>query len=1036
MNTTLLHRLAWKELRTLRALWLSLLVAAVVLQVGLMGFFEAHGIRWQWLCGVMLTLPSVYALACTSLTFAGEREEGTDQLLCRLGTPPGLLLGIKFGLSVLTTAVMFGLLYVWTMLLLKSAVPHSKVVDIAHELPNHLLVALAWTTGFLSFGLLFSLLFHRVLPCLLATAVAASVLPLVATVIVDWVLPGSGVSGNWLDWTIRLGVVPVLLVATSVWLAQTWDETRWPRIVERLLESWHALVAGRGRSVETSESARSTSGLCRRMLRSIGLCLPDESLSAWRREVRRLLWLEWRHAWRVMALMLVAFGVYLGGQFLLVQWGSHLVAKEFPFVMALVAFLFGAFSFQAQQSGQRFRDLAGHGATPAAIWIVKQMLWLTVTLVTMFVMTVLAGSLGFGSQPSALEGLWRPLAYGLNGDRLVGWLNERLLVGASLWSLLANLVLVVGLCFGVGQLVSLLIGRAVTAAAVGFVLVAIAFGWQQLTAWIAIPSGLAVLPLVVGLLAASAVRMTDWLEERNSIRGWLRVFLAFAVPSLVTLIGVPIYRVAEVPSMISAIADHRDLRALEHVRLGVLPEAKKTAEWWMRLAESLEDEPIYVRKVLEAAPDSTEPVEKEDLRVLRHLAELRHELVTLSAPQNRDWLSKNARQLDEILRLAPGLENCAFDEDLFESSDDRANLRFRKLSQLAALLKVAADVSIAEGKLDDGLLRLLALLRLSEHMQQNALFWAVHNGEQLESATWQFLAQWARHPAQTGDSLRAALGRPATAMPHPLQVALKKHVALRPPPSQVVVMAYAQAKRDIVQHWPDYGWPVTWMFWERQRYERLLDYSAAVAMADMHSWLDDSEYWQGDDRFVKRTMWVHEDLTVNRKRALVLQSSTWNPSAFRQSRFLWGYGSEWQRANERGEASAWRRGFLATLALRAFQLDHGRWPTQWDELIGPYLDRVPVDPWTGVPFDLRPQGYPFEVVTSHGRVPANVPLFTSRGPHGQHLQLTVDDSAVEGAASQPQWMLVSPYLRHSWPPSKDERETALQLLAFPLLPTK
>jgi hypothetical protein len=35
MNTKLLHRLAWKELRTLRALWLSLLAMAFVLELGL-----------------------------------------------------------------------------------------------------------------------------------------------------------------------------------------------------------------------------------------------------------------------------------------------------------------------------------------------------------------------------------------------------------------------------------------------------------------------------------------------------------------------------------------------------------------------------------------------------------------------------------------------------------------------------------------------------------------------------------------------------------------------------------------------------------------------------------------------------------------------------------------------------------------------------------------------------------------------------------------------------------------------------------------
>ena len=85
MNTTLLYRLAWKELRTLRPLWLSLLGMGLVLHAGGVWFMDQHTYeRAPYLFGVALWLPAVYSLACAAMAFAGEREEGTDQFLSRM----------------------------------------------------------------------------------------------------------------------------------------------------------------------------------------------------------------------------------------------------------------------------------------------------------------------------------------------------------------------------------------------------------------------------------------------------------------------------------------------------------------------------------------------------------------------------------------------------------------------------------------------------------------------------------------------------------------------------------------------------------------------------------------------------------------------------------------------------------------------------------------------------------------------------------------------------------------------------------------
>ena len=1030
MNTKLLHRLAWKELRSLRALWWALLAMAIALQFGMVWFFDPRLAdrfpRKDWLFGVALTLPVIYAWACSAMSFSGEREDGTDHFLSRMAAPPLSLLGVKLGICVASTLTMFVVLYSLVLFVAGMVVPeiwYSLVPKLEH-VPQWRLEALAWSVGFWSFGVFFSLVFHRVLPCLVATALATTALQWV-----PFALFGIGGTAVWLGWLLRLCIVPALSLLASTWLVQSWDECRWPRFVERLIEAWWRVIVMRSRRTNSALAAEQLSGGWRALAQPIGLFWPDEWLPAWRRETRRLLWLEWRQAWRVMAFVLAAFGVYVACQKLFVPWGSVLVAKEFPFVMALVSFVFGAWSFQAQQSGQRFRGFAGHGASPAAMWFIKQGTWFAVTLLTMVILASITAWLSGGRhfvywEPDH-ESLWRRLGYGLSSGELAHWARHPQLQSESLGGVVSSCVLAVGLCFGVGQLVSLLMARAVTVATVGFVLAAFAFGWQQLTALAAIPPGLAVLPLIVGLLLASAVRMTDWLEERNSVRGWLRVIAACVVPSLVTLFGVPVYRVEEVPPIMSPEFESYDVRHL--TADNVSSDAKEVGQWWLRLAESIQGEPIF-------------PSDERERRATAspHWGDRHFEFVACDKLQNREWLTENSGLVSEMLRLAPQFEDCAFEADLFEGSNDRtANFRMKRLSQLAVLLKMSAKAAIADGKLDEGLQHYLVLLRLSEHMQQHAQLWPAHNGERLEVACWSFLIQWALHPAQTGDSLRAALGRSANGAPHPLLAALKKHVELLPSPEEVVAEEFSVTKQELAKSSREAHWPISWIFWERQRAERVLNYSAAVASENLLHWIKDSrENWEGDARLVKRSFLVHYPPTRKQMLAAFLQHSTLNPNADRHHPFVWSgeYTSDSQRVNARAEASVWRRGLVATLALRAFQLDHGRWPAQWDELIGPYLDRVPVDPWNGLPFELRPQGYPFEVEILGSRIPAHTPLFVSRGQYDQRFVPVVRAPADGETTPQTEWFAVGPYEMNPWPPK--DREVVLWLIAFPLSATE
>ena len=48
-----------------------------------------------------------------------------------------------------------------------------------------------------------------------------------------------------------------------------------------------------------------------------------------------------------------------------------------------------------------------------------------------------------------------------------------------------------------------------------------------------------------------------------------------------------------------------------------------------------------------------------------------------------------------------------------------------------------------------------------------------------------------------------------------------------------------------------------------------------------------------------------------------------------------------------------RRAATLLLALEAWKAQHGRFPDTLDELVGTYLDRLPLDPYSGKPFLYR-----------------------------------------------------------------------------------
>jgi hypothetical protein len=66
------------------------------------------------------------------------------------------------------------------------------------------------------------------------------------------------------------------------------------------------------------------------------------------------------------------------------------------------------------------------------------------------------------------------------------------------------------------------------------------------------------------------------------------------------------------------------------------------------------------------------------------------------------------------------------------------------------------------------------------------------------------------------------------------------------------------------------------------------------------------------------------------------------------------------------KVETYRRATRLILALEAWKLEHRELPKSLDELEDKYLDKVPVDPYTGKAFGYGPTGFPYSIVSEPG----------------------------------------------------------------------
>ena len=96
---------------------------------------------------------------------------------------------------------------------------------------------------------------------------------------------------------------------------------------------------------------------------------------------------------------------------------------------------------------------------------------------------------------------------------------------------------------------------------------------------------------------------------------------------------------------------------------------------------------------------------------------------------------------------------------------------------------------------------------------------------------------------------------------------------------------------------------------------------------------------------------------------------------------------------------------------RAHRQQHGRLPDRLEELVGPFLERLPADPVNGLAFDYRPQGIPFGVGSDGAIIPPQTPLLSSPGSMAARFEPVTTDY----------WNRVGHNLSDEVPSNKDVR---------------
>lgn len=908
MNNSIFLRLVWKEYRLQRAFWISMVVlAALFCAIVLWAARESEPeFRTIWLFDVALVLSALYALGCGATLFATEHEAGTYDFQRALPVSWHQFFFAKVTFAVASTLAMIGLLSSLAAILAGFPLPDPQSqLELWAFWGPAVLEALLW-------GMFFSLLLARPLKAAVLAGVAVSVSAGFA-----WVIClEAGARHHHQPYLHLMGVRAVLISiipVVTIWLGYRWFRERLIPLPQVGLPRTHRKF--------TDEAARTLLDLTPTKGSVLG----------------RLVWQHFRQSAGMLAVLTalvvplfltaVCLCVYVFGWMEPGEPSWHLWSGRWAGVVGLTAWvsvaLAGGCTFLGDQRRRGFRFLAERGVRPGHVWLTRHSVW--------------AGAVLFWTAftlPFYLLAVARhfPSLHGL----------------ASSAGLVLGLVI---LAYAAGQLSSMFVSSGILAGTFSVMLAALLYCWAGLMAVLDVPWLWSVAPIPLALLLATWLRTPHWLLERNTLRAWLPTVLALAVPTVAIATSVCMYRVYSVPY-----ADP-GFDPQEYAKPAT-SEARATADMYRRAMDLYVSPPRKQGEDGHLRSPSSRPGSPLTSAETAWLNENQDAIrLTIEATRRTacDFCARSGRT--DVNRHVSGFD--AADDYYGWSGWASSGQLVLSFDALGDLLVTSARLLESEGDLDAALQRYLAALRLSVHLRQGTR--SPRAADRVERRVYDCLPFWATRADQTAASVRTAIKEVEKLqqnVPSSTGAIKSDHVLVER------VLAGDLDPVEVIEFdrlLPTSTWGVIaaqWLPWERARTRRalnlftrrqleLLDEVESSVRGNRTCDLPDDPNYDRDWHALERTTWLLN--VFSRPRGCYMLAGQQGYTHYDSPR---GYflACDFVRMETR------RRAVRLQLALAGWRIEHGQLPGRLDELAGPFLERVPLDPYTAQPFQYFPEG--------------------------------------------------------------------------------
>ncbi|TWT60491.1 ABC transporter permease [Rubinisphaera italica] len=865
------------------------------------------------------------ALLMGVLMFAGEREFGAENLLRRLDIPPWQIWASKVIVAMCGLLVLVGCLFMinWLVIVSLRLMGDPRVTNayLSSESMDFFWGPSLSVITALELGILFSCLTNRLLTALVGAVIALIILTITlsdSTLMQD-------VADLYFRWHWKYGVLIVILAGLDALVIQRWLTGRqlvglsgweWPSL------QWNVVAYG-------------------------------HRLSPKWRFASRVLWCEVRQSgWSWMLLML--FAVVM--EILFTWWGDMQIPS---FSWVLIPFLLGVLCFYSEQNRSRPRFWYQRGATGFDFWLSKNAIWLLVLFSILFTVQMIqfAGQGGWAGSTRDTSSFWVRLSQAsipiseinLNSP----WVIALVVFFATqkMMLMVSQIVLAILCTLGINFFWIMMIGQGVN--------------YAEVSLWIVFT------PVIIAYGYLSWMKTADLLADRNErFRFRWSMLLALPLAVLIGFIGFCSYRAYSVPL-------NRSLFGLAHLKLS---EQETDAEFTQRYRSlcqefvELESEHSEVeRKWREEprTPTSEDPTGESKLMALREKhwalrAPIAHQIMQLLEQQVdagkplliETQVIENKRTVNTLdyhhLKSRILWASRYLPEELIGNHSAQKELRYLwdyDALYAKTLYEYRSFMS------NENMARLFYNSRSTDKKSTGLIYhlYAEENSESLKELAIECKVRESNLP-KLSDIVENKYAGTYQGLQNINSIALEKlKTALFPTPEQL----------------------------NSTHQDNLLGEAMLVMPLMLPS---EQEHFRRTLINTSNDVWSE----ARRLDALVLNDAvvgdSWKKIYVENGlqRFYFIDPNLWISYQHQSflafiETHQEYRFTQTVLALMAFQKRTGVYPKSLQELLPTELAELPIDPWTGLPFEYVPPDFNGELVRGEEQIPVKFPLLWSRG---------------------------------------------------------